>query len=648
MWCRITSDRWILQTVCGYAVELSSAPKQISVPKPFVFNDIEKHKISNEMERFLQCGIIDPVANIPEPNEYISNIFIRPKKDGRIRVILNLKEFNEHVEYIHFKMETLQTALDLMTKDCYFGSVDLSEAYYSIPIRKEDRRFFRFWFNGQKYQFTSLVMGLTTAPRVFTKVLKPVFATLRAMGLISTAYVDDSCLQGQTYQQCENNILTTIQLMDSLGLTIHPHKSSCVPSKQITFVGFILCSETMTVRLPPEKKLSIKQLCQEIITSKFITIRIFAKLIGSLVASEPGVQYAPLFYKPLEHIKDRNLNFKRGNYESYMKVTDDLKDHIKWWIDHIDTAYKPVTSSNPDLIISTDSSLTGWGAHIETENLSANGVWSTDEQSLHINLLELKACQMALLSFCKQRNDIHVQILTDNTTTCAYINKLGGRKTNLNDIARDIWLWCIERNIHLSSSYIPGTMNTAADRLSRTFNDDLEWSLDARVFQTIVSVFGKMDIDLFASRLNAKLNNYVSRYPEPNACAIDAFSINWDHGLLFINPPFSVISRILKKLQTDQGEAVLVAPIWETQCWWPILLQLLCQEWYCLPPPQKILSLPHKPNIRHPLSRMKLGVFRISGKPWQNKGSQNKEQTLFWRHGGVLPNVNIPHISGDG
>lgn len=75
-------------------------------------------------------------------------------------------------------------------------------------------------------------------------------------------------------------------------------------------------------------------------------------------------------------------------------------------------------------------------------------------------------------------------------------------------------------------------MNTAVDRLSRTFNDDLEWSLDTRVFQTIVSVFGQMDIDLFASRLNAKLDNYSSRYPEPNACAIDAFSINWHHGLL--------------------------------------------------------------------------------------------------------------------
>ena len=40
--------------------------------------------------------------------EFISRIFIRPKKDNRVRVILNLKKFNVSVENFHFKMETLK------------------------------------------------------------------------------------------------------------------------------------------------------------------------------------------------------------------------------------------------------------------------------------------------------------------------------------------------------------------------------------------------------------------------------------------------------------------------------------------------------------------------------------------------------------
>jgi hypothetical protein len=135
------------------------------------------------------------------------------KKDGTIRIILNLKRFND--DAIHFRMETLQSAIESMRRNCYFGSVDISEAFYSIPIRKADRKYFRFIFNGFKYQFTCLVMGLTT---VFTKILKPVFATLRARGFVSTSYIDDSCLQGTTYESCLQNINSTVTLSIALSL----------------------------------------------------------------------------------------------------------------------------------------------------------------------------------------------------------------------------------------------------------------------------------------------------------------------------------------------------------------------------------------------------------------------------------------------
>ena len=63
-------------------------------------------------------------------------------------------------------------------------------------------------------------MGLTTSPRVFTKIMKPVFAHLRARGLISSAYIDDSCLQGTSRSECQNNVVATVELMDSLGFDI--------------------------------------------------------------------------------------------------------------------------------------------------------------------------------------------------------------------------------------------------------------------------------------------------------------------------------------------------------------------------------------------------------------------------------------------
>ena len=636
-----------MQTVCGYAVELDTRPSQTFVPSPLKFSELERIKIDAEIQRLIQCGIVEPVQN-SATDEFLSNIFARPKKDGRVRIILNLKQFNNYMQHIHFKMETLKSAVNLMTQDCFLASVDIADAFYSIPIRKQDRKYFRFIYDGQKYQFTALVMGLATAPRVFTKILKPVFATLRAKGHISTIYIDDSCLQGQTYQSCLQNIDDTVSLLDSLGLTINTDKSKLVPSQSIEFVGFVLCSRTMTVRLTQQKILQILAQCKEVIQMTSITITEFAQLIGKFVAAEPGVEYAPLFYKPLEKVKTAALKQKHGNFNSFMSITPNIRNEIRWWLDNLQSSFKHISHGNPSVTIHTDASLTGYGACIQGQNLTTNGVWSVDEQRLHINVLELKACHFALLALCPDLRDQHIRIYSDNTTCCAYINKFGGKSPELDRISRDIWFWCIARRIHLTAAHVAGTANIEADRLSRVFNDDLEWSLDESVFRNIETAFGILEIDMFASRLNKKLSHYVSRFPEPLAWAIDAFSLDWGNKLLYMFPPFSLIARVLQKVHQDRAEAVLVAPIWTTQGWWAQLMHLLCQQSYYLPPSQGILSLPHKPDQKHPLKKMVLGVFRLSGKPCASKEYRSK-LPLSYSVDGELPHRNSTQAtSNDG
>lgn len=646
-WKKLTQDRWILQTICGYSVELDTRPFQLFSPSPIKFSDIEKITIDTEIERFLSCGIIEPV-HLNKHGEYISNIFARPKKDGRARIILNLKQFNNHMQHIHFKMETLKSAVNLMTPDCYFGSVDIADAFYSIPICAQDRKYFRFMYDGGKYQFTALVMGLSTAPRVFTKVLKPVFSCLRAKGHISTIYIDDSCLQGRTFETCLSNITDTVTLLDSLGLTVNTKKSIFIPSQKIEFVGFILCSRSMTVRLTQQKMLSIKDHCKEVIQTKFTTITEFAQLIGKLVAAEPGVEYAPLFYKSLEKAKDKNLKLKCGNFKSFMKITEDIRNELQWWVDNLHSSFKKVSHGTPSVVIHTDASLKGYGACIKDLKIESSGVWSVEEQKLHINVLELKAVQLALLALCHDKRNIHIRIYTDNTTCCSYINKLGGKRKELNRISREIWIWCIKRGIHLSAAHVAGIANTEADRLSRQFNDDLEWSLDPSIFKIILSVFGELDIDMFASRLNNKLECYVARLPEPFASAIDAFSLDWGKNYIYMFPPFSLIARILQKILQDKAEVVLVAPIWTTQGWWAQMLHMICQQSYYLPSSQGILTLPHKPDRKHPLKKMVLGVFRLSGKLFKSKDYQSMLPTSSWMDGEHQPRSSMPLSSNAG
>ena len=83
-----------------------------------------------------------------------------PKKDGTHRVILNLQDFNKHVFYHHFKIDSLNTIVKLVDKNCFMASIDLKDAYYSIPIRKEDRKYLSFFWDGNFYRFTCLPNGL--------------------------------------------------------------------------------------------------------------------------------------------------------------------------------------------------------------------------------------------------------------------------------------------------------------------------------------------------------------------------------------------------------------------------------------------------------------------------------------------------------
>ncbi len=112
------------------------------------------------------------------------NIFLRPKKNGKFRLILNLKDLNQDIEYKKFKMETLECIIKMMRPNCFMASLDLSDAYYTVPVAEEDQGFLCFpWINQHGvrsiYSYTCSPNGLTSAPRDFTKLLKPPLASLR-------------------------------------------------------------------------------------------------------------------------------------------------------------------------------------------------------------------------------------------------------------------------------------------------------------------------------------------------------------------------------------------------------------------------------------------------------------------------------------
>ena len=633
----------------GYEIEFESEPCEGCNRIPINFNGKEREIISKLLENFESKGVI--VESEHEVGEILSHIFIRPKSDGTYRLILNLSRLNDHVDKTTFKMETLKSALHMIRKGCFFAKIDLKDAFYSVAINEKFRKYLKFEWQGKLYAFTALPNGLSTASRIFTKVLKPVFAALRKTGHSNVAYIDDSLLQSDTYEQCIQNIQDTMKLIDSVGLTTHPEKSIIVPTQCIEFVGFLLNANDMTVKLAPRKAFNLKELASSILRGKSVSIRDFPKLIGKMVAAEPGVQYAALHYKTLEIDKDKALKLNRGNFDNHMYISKESKKCIAWWINNIETAHRPIVYGPMTRRIETDSSLLGYGGHEVTNDVEFSGIWSEEDKKYHINYLELKAAFLCLKFFCDNASNEHIYLFMDSTVALKYISKMGGRKLLLNSLAKQIWEWCERRNIWISAFHIPGKLNVRADKLSRALrkkrNDDMEWALQQDIYDRISHRMGTCDIDLFASSKNHKHSKYVTYLPDIGANAINAFSITWNYKLHYVFPPFSVIGRVLQKMAEDQAELILVAPLFPSQPWFPQMLQHISGPSLVLPKTNQILYLPGT-NRQHRLTTMRMGAFHLSGNVSAVRAYQQTLQTLSCDPGDQLRRNNMGRISKDG
>ena len=133
-------------------------------------------------------------------------------------------------------MENLATLKSLLNKEDYMINLDLTDAYLTVPIHPDSQRFLRFLFGDKTYEFTAITFGLNVAPcRLFTKIMKPVVASLRSQGVRLIIYLDDILIIASSIETLNHHKTLAISLLESLGFQINYEKSNLTPSQ-------ILCS----------------------------------------------------------------------------------------------------------------------------------------------------------------------------------------------------------------------------------------------------------------------------------------------------------------------------------------------------------------------------------------------------------------------
>ena len=197
-WTVISKDPWVLETVQGFHLDFMGTPHQLSIP-PTVPHTKENIALTDlEIQQMLEKEAIHVVPLGKLHQGFVSSIFLVPKKGVATGPVVNLCPLNRFIPYEHIKMEGIHMLKDLLRKGDFMVKIDLKDAYFTVPVWQNHQKFLRFLWKETMYEFACLPFGLASAPRVFTKLMKPVVGLLRQLGIRLIVYLDDILIMGHS------------------------------------------------------------------------------------------------------------------------------------------------------------------------------------------------------------------------------------------------------------------------------------------------------------------------------------------------------------------------------------------------------------------------------------------------------------------
>ena len=591
----------------GVKLPFSAEPAPFELPNRQLST---KHSqfVDGEITKLLLQGVIE---RVPEKPHCVSPIGVVPKRNGKLRLITDLRALNSSCKPDTFKNEDIRTVKELIQPKDHMVTVDLENGFQHVPVHSDFQKYLGIAWKGYYYIWCSLPFGLNASPYFFNKVLRPVISYLRQCGLRVVVFVDDFLLMAsvEAIQQHKDFLLLTLK---KLGWHVNFEKSVLVPATTVIFVGYVLISDSPDghcwIKIPHGRIRTTRRAIQRILKAGKATARVLARIAGRCVAMTMCILPAKLLLRNLYRLLSR-----RQTWGDTLILDPPTVQDLTWWISALSQWNGAPISTRPvEAQVTTDASSHGWGAVFE--GMEAKGVWDPQISRFPSNFRELFTTLLALLSFMPHLRHKKVQIVTDNISTVAYINHLGGPSPALSRLATALWATAIENGIELTATHLAGKKNVHADALSRV-TSPYEWMLHPGLFKWIDHIWGPHSCDRFASLATHQLPHYNSLYWDPLTKGIDALSQrDWSSHNNFVNAPFWMIPKVLQVLQEQQASATLIAPHWPAQYWYTTLQRMAVAAPMRLPRSRRVLWAvgPRPEPLKNP--RWDLYVWRVSGK----------------------------------
>ena len=336
-------------------------PVQKETPKVPKFNQEQQKQVDLEVKAMLEKLSISKVCYLKR--EFYGSLFLISKKDGGNQAVINLNDLNQFIPYKHFKMEGLQKYV--FQKRDYMCKRDLKDGYFSVPLHKDSRNLVRFLWAGNLYVFLCPCFGLAPAPTIFKKLLKVPISALRLQMITIIIYLDDLLILGNSMSEIFMARDSVIFLLQHLGFVISLKKCVSYPVQEIELLGLIVNSHTMTLSLPSEKIVKIKDQCLSFYNASEVSLVDLTKLIEALFSTIQAVLPARLQFHFLEQQQVLSLK-QTQSYLTLVQLTPMAKNKLLCWVNNLELCNGGlVIQPQTQFLIQTDVSKKARGPCVE-------------------------------------------------------------------------------------------------------------------------------------------------------------------------------------------------------------------------------------------------------------------------------------------
>ncbi|XP_030762269.1 uncharacterized protein LOC115887089 [Sitophilus oryzae] len=364
------APRGILQIIGGYTIPFVSKPPLVhfSVLTKISF---ETKGMESELTSLQEQGILETSTST---TGFLSRMFPVTKSDGSVRPIINLRGLNRYLSPKKFRLINHTKVLDFLQPRDYLLKLDISQAYFHIPVKPQHRRFLSVVHQGEILQFTCLPFGLSTAPLTFSKVTNWLASQLRNRGARVIVYLDDFLFAGQDPSQLEIIWHEAVHFLTELGWILNLEKSSKNPVTRLKFLGIVWDTVANLRSLPLEKITSIEKDLKIVFKHNSWNWEIAKRLLGKL-------NFAA-FIVPLGRIHSRHLQRASNHLSQFQRkvvvpLPPSARKECTWWLQNLRNS-SPIFACRKTIFLSTNASDLGWGAQLNGKHMQ--GLWNPKQK----------------------------------------------------------------------------------------------------------------------------------------------------------------------------------------------------------------------------------------------------------------------------